>query len=350
MNKSSLPTLYWENSCLYLLDQRYLPEKTEYRCCRSYQDTADSIREMSVRGAPAIGITAAYGMVAAAYEATANSYNPAEMKNLLQQAADALIKARPTAVNLVWAVRRIENVFDQVQDNQSEEIYKRLLQEAKIIHEEDVKNNRMIGTNGAELIPEKASILTHCNAGALATGGYGTALGVIRAAVEEGKDIHVFIDETRPLLQGSRITAFELYHDDISATLITDSMAGYLMSRNMVDLVVVGADRIAANGDTANKIGTYTLAVLANHHNIPFYVAAPISTIDIDVDSGENINIEERCATEVTHIGGMATAPEGITVFNPAFDITPARLITAIITERGVACKPDREKVKKLLS
>ncbi len=350
MNKNSLPTLYWENNCLYLLDQRYLPVKTEYRCCKSYCDIVDSILEMSVRGAPAIGITAAYGMVAAAYEAVANNYSSAEMKNLLQQAADTLIKARPTAVNLVWAVRRIEKVFDEVQDAHQEEIFERLLQEAKVIHEEDIKNNRMIGTNGSELIPPKASILTHCNAGALATGGYGTALGVIRAAVEDGKDIHVFIDETRPLLQGSRITAFELYHDDISATLITDNMAGYLMSRNMVDLVVVGADRIAANGDTANKIGTYTLAILANHHDIPFYVAAPISTIDINVDNGENINIEERCATEITHFGGMAIAPEGITVFNPAFDITPARLITAIITERGVVCKLDREKIEKLLS
>lgn len=350
MNKKSLPTLYWEDNCLYLLDQRYLPEKTEYRCCSSYQGAVDSIREMSVRGAPAIGITAAYGMVAAASEAIVNNYSSAEIKFFLQQASEALIKARPTAVNLVWAVRRIEKVFDRVQDNQPEEIFNKLLQEAKIIHEEDINNNRMIGTNGAELIPPKASILTHCNAGALATGGYGTALGVIRAAVEEGKDIHVFIGETRPLLQGSRITAFELYNDDISATLITDSMAGYLMSRNMVDMVVVGADRIAANGDTANKIGTYTLAVLANHHEIPFYVAAPISTIDIEIDSGDNIKIEERCATEVTHLGGIATAPEGITVFNPAFDITPARLITAIITERGVVCKPEREKIEKLFS
>ncbi len=350
MNKNSLPTLYWDNNCLYLLDQRYLPEKTEYRCCKSYQDAVDSIREMSVRGAPAIGITAAYGMAAAAYEAVANNYNPAEMKDILQQAANTLIKARPTAVNLFWAVRRIENVFDQMQDAHQEEIFERLLQEAKAIHEEDINNNRMIGANGSELIPPKASILTHCNAGALATGGYGTALGVIRTAVEEGKDIHVFIDETRPLLQGSRITAYELYHDDISATLITDSMAGYLMSRKMVDLVVVGADRIAANGDTANKIGTYTLAVLADHHEIPFYVAAPISTIDIDVDSGDNIKIEERCATEITHFSGMAIAPEGITVFNPAFDITPARLITAIITERGVVCKPEREKIEKLFN
>jgi len=350
LGKNSLPTLYWEKNCLYLLDQRFLPEKTEYRCCRSYQDAVNSIREMSVRGAPAIGITAAYGMVTAASEAIANNYNYAEMKILLQEAADALIKARPTAVNLVWAVRRIEKTFEQAQDHQPVEIFKRLLHEAKVIHEEDIKNNRIIGLNGAELIPPKASILTHCNAGALATGGYGTALGVIRAAVEEGKDIHVFVDETRPLLQGARITAYELYHDDISATLITDSMAGYLMYRNMVDLVVVGADRIAANGDTANKIGTYSLAVLANHHEIPFYVAAPISTIDIDVDSGENINIEERCSTEVTHFGGMATAPDGITVFNPAFDITPARLIAAIVTERGVVCKPDREKIEKLLS
>lgn len=350
MNKKSLPTLYWENNCLYLLDQRYLPEKTEYRCCESYQDAVNSIKEMSVRGAPAIGITAAYGMVTAASEAIANNYNSEEMKRLLQEAAESLIKARPTAVNLIWAVRRIEKAFYQAQDQQGEEIFKRLLQEAKVIHEEDIKNNRRLGINGAELIPPKASILTHCNAGALATGGYGTALGVIRAAVEEGKDIHVFIDETRPLLQGSRITAFELYHDDISATLITDSMAGYLMSRNMVDLVVVGADRIAANGDTANKIGTYALAVLANHHEIPFYVAAPVSTIDIEVDSGENINIEERCTTEITHFGGMATAPDGITVFNPAFDVTPASLITAIITEQGVVCKPDREKIEKLFT
>lgn len=345
-----LPTVYWDNNCLYLLDQRHLPGKTEYRCCKTYLDVVDSIKEMSVRGAPAIGITAAYGMVCAAGEAVADKYSVTEMKNLLEQAADSLIKARPTAVNLVWAVRRIEKVFNQIQGAQPQEVHEKLLEEAKIIHEEDICNNRMIGANGAELIPPKASILTHCNAGALATGGYGTALGVIRASVEEGKDVHVFIDETRPLLQGARITAYELYHDDISATLITDNMAGYLMSKYMVDLVVVGADRIAANGDTANKIGTYSLAVLANYHEIPFYVAAPISTIDRNIDNGENINIEERCSSEVTHIGDLVTAPEEIAVFNPAFDITPARLITAIITERGVVCKPDRERIKKLLS
>lgn len=333
-----------------MLDQRHLPGKTEYRCCKSYHDVVDSIKEMSVRGAPAIGITAAYGMVSAVYKAAADNCSASEIDNLLKRAAKDLTGARPTAVNLVWAVSRIENAFEEVRGAPQVEILERLLQEAKNIHQEDISNNRMIGKNGSELVPPKASILTHCNAGALATGGYGTALGVIRAAIEDGKDIHVFIDETRPLLQGSRITAYELYHDDISATLITDNMAGYLMSRNMVDLIVVGADRIAANGDTANKIGTYTLAVLANHHDIPFYVAAPISTIDINVDSGENIIIEERCTTEVTHFGGIATAPEGITVFNPAFDITPARLITAIITEQGVVCKPDREKIEKLLS
>ncbi|MGM0652714.1 MAG: S-methyl-5-thioribose-1-phosphate isomerase [Bacillota bacterium] len=345
-----MPTLYWEDNCLYLLDQRHLPGRTEYRCCKTYLDVVNSIKEMSVRGAPAIGITAAYGMVTAAYEAVVDNFSSAEIKNIMHQAADTLIKTRPTAVNLCWAVRRMEKVFEEVQNLHQNKIFERLLHEAKIIHEEDICNNRMIGANGAELIPPKASILTHCNAGALATGGYGTALGVIRASVEEGKDIHVFIDETRPLLQGARITAYELDHDDISATLITDNMAGYVMSKNMVDMVIVGADRIATNGDTANKIGTYTLAVLANYHELPFYVAAPVSTIDMNINSGENINIEERCTTEVTHFGGKQIAPEGITVFNPAFDITPARLITAIITEKGVVYKPDRDRINELVT
>ena len=341
--------MYWQDNRLYLLDQRYLPSKTEYRSCESCDQIVDSIKVMSVRGAPAIGIAAAYGMAVAAREALIKGCNKVEMLTALEEAAVKLKRARPTAVNLFWAVQRMEKLLLKLKETSPQQIFESLLKEAKNLHKEDIDNNRMIGLNGAELVPSKASVLTHCNAGALATGGYGTALGVVRAAVEQGKDVHVFVDETRPLLQGARITAFELFEDDISVTLVTDSSAGHLMSRNKVDLIVVGADRIAANGDTANKIGTYTLAVLAAYHKIPFYVAAPVSTIDISVETGEGIIIEERCGSEVTHLNGHSIAPEGITASNPAFDITTAKLITAIITERGVVCKPDRVKLEKLI-
>ncbi len=346
--KNKLPTMYWQDNRLCILDQRFLPLKVEYRSCKNCSQIIDSIKEMSVRGAPAIGITAAYGMAIAALNALEEGYNKDKLLTSLDEAASNLIMARPTAVNLFWAVQRMKNLIQKQKESSPQQIFESLLTEAKKIHDEDVNNNRMIGYYGSELVPEKASVLTHCNAGALATCGYGTALGVVRAAVKQGKDIHVFVDETRPLLQGSRITAFELLNEDISATLVTDSAAGSLLSGNKVDLILVGADRIAANGDVANKIGTYTLAVLADYHNVPFYVAAPVSTIDMTVESGESIIIEKRCSSEITYLDGHLTAPEGITAFNPAFDITPAKLITAIITERGVVCRPDREKLNKL--
>ncbi len=340
--------MYWRDGRLHLLDQRFLPLKSEYRSCENCSQVVDSIREMSVRGAPAIGIAAAYGIVIAAGEALAKEYSKERTLTALEEASADLIMARPTAVNVSWAVRRMSKLLLQHKDSTAQQIYDILLAEAEDIHAEDICNNRMIGLNGAEFVPPKASVLTHCNAGALATGGYGTALGVIRAAEEQGKDIHVFVDETRPLLQGARITVYELSRDDISVTLITDSSAGHLMAMGKVDLVVVGADRIAANGDTANKIGTYSLAVLASYHKIPFYIAAPISTIDMSIETGESIKIEERSSSEVTHFNGRQTAPDGITAFNPAFDITPAKLITAIITERGVVCSPDRDKLDRL--
>lgn len=345
MNNKDLQTMYWESGSLYLLDQRYLPHKIEFRRCETYAETAAAIKEMSVRGAPAIGISAAYGMAAAAREALDKGYDTAQLLAFMEEAAAVLVKARPTAVNLFWAVQRINKLLLELARSEPHLIYETVLGEAKIIHEEDIRNNRLIGHNGAALVPETASILTHCNAGALATGGYGTALGVIRAAVEEGKAVRVYVDETRPLLQGARITAFELYHENIPATLITDNSAAYLMSRKVIDLVVVGADRIAANGDVANKIGTYNLAVLASHHNIPFYIAAPLSTIDLAITSGDDIIIEERCCSEITHFSDSCIAPEGITVLNYAFDITPAELITAIITEKGVIHHPTKERL-----
>lgn len=347
-NNKLVDTLYWDNESLYLLDQRFLPHRVDYRCCRTHRDTVNAIKEMSVRGAPAIGISAAFGMAAAAREAFQKGYNTVRMLSFLEEAAADLTRARPTAVNLFWAVKRIENILQDHLESEPAAIYSAILSEAKIMHEEDIANNRLIGSHGNNLIPEKASILTHCNAGALATGGYGTALGVIRAAFENGKDIHVFIDETRPLLQGSRITAFELDQEKIPATLITDNSAAYLMSRGEIDLVVVGADRIAANGDVANKIGTYNLAVLAAYHKLPFYIAAPLSTIDPEIGSGSDIIIEERSDSEVTTFGESCVAPQGISVLNYAFDITPASLITAIITEKGVILTPDRNKIKAL--
>jgi methylthioribose-1-phosphate isomerase len=350
VHKKDLPTMIWQERELHLLDQRLLPDCAEYRICRSLMDVADSICDMTVRGAPAIGISAAYGMVIAAQRALEAGSDAKKMHLDLKGAAEKLQLTRPTAVNLAWALEQTNKWLSAHLNATPEEIVTGLEAVASKIHDEDIKNNRQMGLNGAALIPGKASILTHCNAGALATGGYGTALGVVRAAVESGKDIHVYVDETRPLLQGARITAFELHHEGISATLITDNCAGYLMSQGKIDLIVVGADRIAINGDTANKIGTYSLAVLAAYHQIPFYVAAPISTIDPAITDGKAIIIEERSPNEITQLNGKRTAPEGITAYNPAFDVTPANLISAIITEREVVHYPDRFKLLKLFS
>ena len=350
VNKEDLPTMIWQDRELHLLDQRLLPDRAEYRICSSLMEIADSICDMTVRGAPAIGISAAYGMVIAAQRALEAGSDAKKIHHDLKGAAEKLQLTRPTAVNLAWALEQASKWLSAHLNTTPEEIVRGLEAVAIKIHNEDIENNRQMGLNGAVLLPGKASILTHCNAGALATGGYGTALGVVRAAVEAGKDIHVYVDETRPLLQGARITAFELYYEGILATLITDNCAGYLMSLGKIDLIVVGADRIAINGDTANKIGTYSLAVLAAYHKIPFYVAAPISTIDPAINDGKAIVIEERCSDEVTHLCGKRTTPEGIAAYNPAFDVTPANLISAIITEREVVHNPDRLKLLKLFS
>lgn len=335
--------LKWTGSALQLLDQTKLPSRIEWVTCHTSEQVADAIRGMIVRGAPAIGAAAAYGMVLAAGEIDGSGVE--EFGNKLQEAAERLRQTRPTAVNLAWALERMLNVALK---SESVDTREELEMEANRIAEEDVAANRAIGRFGAELVPDRASILTHCNAGALATVGYGTALGVIRAAVEQGKKVQVFADETRPYLQGSRLTTFELMQENIPVTLITDSMAGFLMSRGQVDLVVVGADRVTRNGDVANKIGTYTLAVLAKEHGIPFYVACPISTLDLSLSSGKEIPIEERQAEEVTHIGGIRLAPEAVRVWNPAFDVTPHELVTAIITEKGLISPPYAEKLPKL--
>ncbi len=351
MNKfEAVQTLYWKDNTLYLLDQRLLPHTVRYRSCSSCSDVACAIYEMAVRGAPAIGITAAYGMALAALEGESKGLEKEDLCAFLKKCADYLYRSRPTAVNLGWALKRMDHWLEQHQDASTREISEGLKKEADIICSEDVKNNYRIGAFGTELVPQAASVLTHCNAGALATGGYGTALGVIRAAAEQGKRLHVYIDETRPVLQGARLTTFEMCREKIPATLITDNCAGFLMSRGEIDLVVVGADRIAGNGDTANKIGTYSLAVLANYHNIPLYIAAPLSTIDLSIQSGKDIIIEERDRSEVTHINDHAIAPENIEVFNPAFDITPAGLISAIITENGIANEPNHKKINNLFN
>jgi methylthioribose-1-phosphate isomerase len=312
---------------LFLLDQRLLPREETWVECASAGDVAEAIRTMVVRGAPAIGVSAAFGMAMAARRG-----------DDLELAADMLKRSRPTAVNLAWAVDRMtEHRGDAVE-------------EAQRILDEDVAGNMRMGRYGAELLGAQSTILTHCNAGALATGGYGTALGVIRAAVESGRNVAVFADETRPYLQGARLTAWELQRDGIDVTLITDNMSGHFFQQGKFDAVIVGADRIAANGDAANKIGTYTLAVLAHAHGVPFYVAAPVSTIDAACPSGAEIPIEERSALEVTEINGTRVAPEGVAVRHPAFDVTPARLITAIITERGVLRAPYAEAIRNVFN
>ena len=321
--------LRWTGDSLQLLDQRLLPAEETWIDCRDETAVATAIRDMAVRGAPAIGVAAAFGIALAG-----------KRDHDVIDAAALLRKTRPTAVNLAWAIERMLDAHDRGAD---------LVREAEQILNEDVEANMRIGHFGAELLGQRSTVLTHCNAGALATAGYGTALGVIRAAVESGKSIDVFANETRPYLQGARLTAWELQRDGIDVTLITDNMAGHFFQQDKFDAVVVGADRIAANGDTANKIGTYTVAVLAQAHGVPFYVAAPISTIDINTASGDDIPIEERSAREVTEMSGRRIAPEGVTARHPAFDVTPARLITAIITDRGVLWPPLNESIARIV-
>lgn len=326
-----LKAIEWLGDKLRILDQSKLPWEESFIDLVDYQDVALAIKEMKVRGAPAIGIAAAYGMALGAQ--SIKTTNKDEFLIQLNQVMQALAATRPTAVNLFQAISRMKKAA--MGDNVPE-IKGRLISEAKQIHQEEIEATRRLSQLGAELIQDGFTILTHCNAGPLATAGYGTALGVIRAAREQGKKISVFITETRPLLQGARLTAWELMREDIPLTLITDSMAGYFMKQKRIDCVIVGADRIAANGDVANKIGTYTLAVLAKENSIPFYVAAPTSTIDMSLASGDKIPIEERDPHELTHIQGVPIAPEGITAANPAFDITPHDYVSAIITEKGI--------------
>lgn len=339
-----MQAIEWTGNSLRLLDQTKLPATITWVDCQSYQDVALAIRQMIVRGAPAIGAAAAYGLVLAAQ--VCSELDAVACRETMVSAAAELRATRPTAVNLAWAIERMLRSGEELG---GPALAVRLEQEANAIAAEDVEVNRAIGRFGAELVPNSARVLTHCNAGALATVGYGTALGVIRAAVEQGKQVEVFADETRPYLQGSRLTTFELMQDGIPVTLITDSMAGWLMANGRVDLVIVGADRVAANGDVANKIGTYTLAVLAKEHRIPFYVACPLSTLDLSIKTGEEIVIEEREASEVTHVGGTRLAPEATRVWNPAFDVTPERLVTALITEKGIIYPPFASTLKSLL-
>lgn len=330
-------TIQWVDGAVVMIDQTRLPLEERFVTCRTYREMAKAIRDMIIRGAPAIGVAAAMGVALGVLEGAP-----------IDEVCDALAKTRPTAVNLFWAIDRMKRLYHSLDGKPREEIGRHMVEEAQRVRAEDIAICRAIGANGASLVPDLKTVLTHCNAGALATAGYGTALGVIRAAIESGKRIDVFADETRPFLQGARLTVWELQQDSIPTTLITDNMAGHFLKSGRIGCVVVGADRIAANGDVANKVGTYSVAVLAKENNVPFYVAAPISTLDLSLSSGEAIPIEERAAAEVTHMFGTPVAPAGTAVQNPAFDVTPARYVTAIITERGVARAPFKESLSSL--
>lgn len=342
-----MKALEWMGDSLKILDQTCLPVKESYRIATTYEEVAEAIIRMEVRGAPAIGAAAAYGYALGAMQYTG------ELEGLhshMEIVKNRLAETRPTAVNLFWALRRMEDrLRDQHEVKDLSEIRQALIKEAESIAEDDRRVNRLIGEQGNSVVPEQANILTHCNAGALATVEYGTALGVIRAAHHIGKKVHVYAGETRPFLQGARLTAFELMNDNIPVTLIADNMAGFLMQQGKIDLVIVGADRIAANGDTANKIGTYSLAVLAQAHGIPFYIAAPTSTIDLKVPSGQDIPIEERSPKEIKEVFGVQVAPAEVPVYNPAFDVTPSKLITGIITEKGIVTSPYSVNLLKMM-
>ncbi len=335
-------TIQWTDSGVVMIDQTKLPRQEIYVTCQDYREVAEAIRGMIIRGAPAIGVAAAMGI--------ALGMQSAESEPEFDEICETLAKTRPTAVNLFWAIDRMRSRYRDVRDRPLPELRQALVDEAQRIRLEDIAINHAIGQHGAGLIPDHKTVLTHCNAGALATAGYGTALGVIRAAIASGKQVDVFADETRPYLQGARLTVWELQQDGIPATLITDNMAGHFLKSGRIGCVVVGADRIAANGDVANKIGTYSVAVLAKENGVPFYVAAPISTLDLTLASGDEIPIEQRSASEVTHVQGVAVAPEGIAVENPAFDVTPNRYVSAIITEKGVATAPYEASLRRLIS
>jgi methylthioribose-1-phosphate isomerase len=338
-------TVKWENGTVVMIDQRLLPDEEVYLTCRSAHDVAVAIKDMAIRGAPAIGVAAAMGIVLGVQQSDGGDGLRADFDRV----AEELRATRPTAVNLFWAVERMKRRFEELQPAGEDAVREGLLAEAQAIHTEDVASCRRMGDLGAALLPQEARVLTHCNAGALATAGYGTALGVIRSAARDEKIVAVYADETRPYLQGARLTAWELMADGIPTTLITDSMAGHMMATGQVNVVVVGSDRIAANGDVANKIGTYGVAVLARENGVPFYVAAPVSTIDLNTPSGADIPIEERAEAEVTHHGGRRMAPAGVGVRNPAFDVTPNRFVSAIVCERGVARAPFQESLRALV-
>jgi methylthioribose-1-phosphate isomerase len=341
-----IKTVEWTDAGVRFIDQTKLPTEEIYVTCKTYEEVADAIRTMIVRGAPAIGVTAAMGVALGVRDSQAQDL--AALKKDLDHICDVLAATRPTAVNLFWGIRRMKAKFDEVRAKPVAEIQRTLVSEACQMLAEDIAANQSMGKYGAVLLPSSGGILTHCNAGALATCGYGTALGVIRAAVDSGKKLHVFADETRPFLQGSRLTAWELMKDGIPTTVIADNMAGAIMRQGKIDAVVVGADRIAANGDVANKIGTYGVAILAKEHGIPFYVAAPFSTVDLNTPDGSQIPIEQRSSKEVTHMAGKQITPEGVRVENPAFDVTPHQYVTAIITERGVVRAPYSETLRAM--
>jgi len=341
-----IQTLEWTPRGVVFIDQTKLPTEEVYVTCTTHQQVADAIRSMVVRGAPAIGVAAAMGIALGVKNSKAE--NGADLKKEFDQISETIRQTRPTAVNLFWAIRRMQEKFERIRIRPVAQIKLDLIEEAQRMHAEDIAANQAMGRYGATLMPSSGGVLTHCNAGALATAGYGTALGVIRAAVEAGKKIHVYADETRPFLQGSRLTAWELMKDGIPTTVISDNMAGAMMQQGKITAIVVGADRIAANGDVANKIGTYTVAVLAKEHGIPFYVAAPISTVDLATPDGSKIPIEQRNPREVTHIAGKQMTPDGVQVENPAFDVTPAKYVAAIITEKGIARAPYTESLRRL--
>src|SRR5450755_292388 len=341
-----IQTLEWTNQGVRFIDQTKLPTEEVYVTCTTHQQVAEVIRTMVVRGAPAIGVAAAMGIALGV--SNSNAESTGDLKHDFDQICDLIGKTRPTAVNLFWAIGRMQEKFERIRIRPIPQIKQDLIDEAQRMHAEDIAANRAMGRHGATLMPNSGGVLTHCNAGALATAGYGTALGVIRAAIEQGKKIHVYADETRPFLQGSRLTAWELMKDGIPTTVISDSMAGVMMSQGKIEAIVVGADRIAANGDVANKVGTYTVAILAREHNIPFYVAAPISTVVLACPDGSKIPIEQRNAREVTHIAGKQMVPDGVSIENPAFDVTPAKYVVAIITEKGLARAPYDESLRKL--
>ena len=339
-------TLRWTHNKLEMIDHRILPAAFEYLAYDSAETVAEGIRSMVVRGAPAIGVAAAYGVALEALKLQGCS--TVDFQSGMETGFVELAQSRPTAVNLFWALQRMRSVWESITGQTNTSIAQRLLTEAHEILAEDIRINRAMGVFGAALLADGARVLTHCNAGALATAGHGTALGVIRSAIESGKKISVIADETRPFLQGARLTAWEMVQENIPVTLITDNMAGFMMSHGEVDAVVVGTDRVASNGDVANKIGTYMVAVLARRHNIPFYVACPLSTIDMTITSGNDIPIEERSTDEVKGFRNFHWAAEGVAIRNPSFDVTPAELVTALITEVGVVIQPDREKLEAL--